>query len=127
MLKIYHIDKLLPHEKVCSLRLKEIKSEIIQKQAIFPILVEQKFNIILDGHHRFEVCKILGFSKIPVYLVDYSNDELIKVSHWQKNQKVTKKQIIDIALKKQLLPPKTSKHKILINLKLKSINISKCL
>jgi L-serine kinase (ADP) len=90
MLKLCYVNHLLPHEKVTKKRVSEIETEITQKQEIFPILVDQKYHIILDGHHRWEVFKKLGFLKIPVYFVDYQNDNLIQIDTWQKSQKLLK-------------------------------------
>lgn len=127
MLKICNIESLLPHEEINLERLVEIEAEIIKAQQVFPILVDQKFNIILDGHHRWEVLKKLGFPKIPAYFINYTDNNLIEVYSWQKNCIVTKKQVIDKALSKNRFTAKTTKHIMLMNLKLKSIKISECL
>ncbi|MBI4416881.1 MAG: ParB N-terminal domain-containing protein [Euryarchaeota archaeon] len=76
-----------------------------------PILVESKHHVILDGHHRWEALKVLGCSKIPVYLVEYADDG-IGLTTWPGAivSHVTKEEVVDRGLRGDLFPPKTTRH-----------------
>jgi hypothetical protein len=76
----------------------------------------------LDGHHRLHALKKIGCKKIPVILFNYQSPE-IKVIPWREDEKITKEMIIQTALTGRRMPPKTSKHMILIKGELKHISI----
>ena len=61
----------------------------------------------MDGHHRFEVAKLLNLTFIPVELFDYSEVEVFSL---RKNRKVN----VDIIFKNHeegiIYPYKTAKH-----------------
>ncbi len=83
MLKVIDINLLKTHEEVDKDHVREIKQALVKDGVqIEPILVENKHNIILDGHHRVEALKDLGYSKILAYVVDY---ESVLLDSW--NQK----------------------------------------
>jgi hypothetical protein len=73
-----------------------------------PIIVERKNNLVLDGHHRFNLAKEISIKKIPAILVDYND---IKIWSLKKSQKVTKELVILKSLNKDIYPNKTVKHK----------------
>ena len=112
MIKLIEIKKLKNHEKTDQKNLLKVK-QLIFKNKYFtnPIIVDRKTLVILDGHHRTEILKILGYKKIPALLVDY-NDKRIKVFSRRSRIKINKQKIIKRALTKKLFPYKTSKHLI---------------
>ena len=57
--------------------LAKLRAEIRQKGLIQPILVRSSGNgyIIIDGEHRWQVCKELGFKEIPCIVQEYSDNE----------------------------------------------------
>jgi hypothetical protein len=120
--EIVEINKLKEHEEIDANHLKklikEIKSDKILKR---PIVVDKNTNIILDGTHRFNALKALGCKKIPSVLVNYRSPK-IKVLVWRKGEKITKKDVITAGLTGNKMLPKTSKHMILINGRLKHIS-----
>lgn len=66
---------LIPHEDVEKQRLLNILGELSSTWALRkPVIVDAKRYIIIDGHHRVNVMKILGAKHIPVVLADYSSD-----------------------------------------------------
>ena len=83
-----------------------------------PILVEDRFYVILDGHHRYEALKKLGCRLIPVYLVDYF-DEAIYLTTWPgaKHTNITKDEVLENGRTGKLFPPKTTRHIVKIELK----------
>ena len=98
--------------------LQQIKSDGILKR---PIVIDKKTKVILDGVHRTNILKELGCDKIPAILVDYSSPK-IKVLCWRKEEKLTKKDVILAGLTGKKFPPKTSKHMIEVDGKLKHIS-----
>jgi ParB-like chromosome segregation protein Spo0J len=98
--------------------LKEIKSDGILKR---PIAVDKNTGVVLDGAHRLKVLKIMGYSLIPVIIIDYKSPSII-VKSWRKGEKITKEMVIEAGLSKNKLPPKSSKHMVEINGKIKHIS-----
>lgn len=111
-IKIIDINLLKPHEEIISCHLtmlmKQIKSDGFISS---PIAVDRQTMVILDGHHRYNILKIMKMKICPVCLVDYNDDE-ITVGCWRDDEKITKKEVIAAGLSGKLLAPKTSKHKI---------------
>lgn len=108
---IMPINILHPHEGVIEGYIDYIAEDIRSSNYIkYPIVVDARTLIILDGHHRVEVFKRLGIQYIPAFLVDYIQD-YIDVYPLRKEIPISKSAIIEMALfKKSLYPPKTSKH-----------------
>lgn len=77
-----------------------------------PLLVDSKTGAILDGHHRYSVALELGLTKVPAIVLDYLNDESIKVDVWPTAgiDSLSKQEVIDMSLSDDLFPPKTSRH-----------------
>jgi len=78
-----------------------------------PLLVDSKTGTILDGHHRYHVGLRIGLSRLPVIMVDYLNDAGIELDVWPASglSKLTKAEVIDMALSDAVYPPKTSRHR----------------
>ena len=119
------IKKLLPHEKVNSNEVEKIVQKSFHKNnyKIPLIIVCDKTNMIIDGHHRLEALKLLGFTKIPVIYVNYLNEDII----CSNTNKISKGELINSALNKNFNEIKRSQHRV-YNLKQESwveiINIS---
>ncbi len=112
---ILDINELREHEAINPVYVKEL-AEQIKKEGFVrnPIPVDNKHNIILDGHHRYHALKYLKCKKVPVYRLDYFSDE-IKLDLWPEARirgmtKITKQDIIKMALANKKYPPKTSRH-----------------
>lgn len=68
-IKIIKNNLLREHEQIIKNHLKKLKNQINKDGFIdSPLIVDKNTMIILDGHHRFNVLKILGFSSSPVFL-----------------------------------------------------------
>jgi hypothetical protein len=103
--------------------LEELKNEILSDGILkMPIAVDKETYIILDGHHRLHALKKIGCKRIPVILFDYQSPD-IEVIPWREDENITKEMIIETALAGGRMPPKTSKHMILIEGELKHISI----
>jgi hypothetical protein len=117
------LEELREHEEIRPDHLEELKNEILSDGILkMPIAVDKKNYIILDGHHRLHALKKIGCNRIPVILFDYQSPE-IKVLPHREGETVTKEMIIQTALAGRRMPPKTSKHMILIEGELKHISI----
>ncbi|MEW6408223.1 MAG: ParB N-terminal domain-containing protein [Patescibacteria group bacterium] len=119
------LDNLKQHEQIEQKHLNELL-EKIKKDGIWthPIVIDEKNNIILDGHHRFNVARKLGLDKIPAYFVNYLQNN-IKVLARRKNINVSKEKIIATVKAKKLFPPKTTRHVFDFNLKNISVPLAK--
>lgn len=92
---------------------------MLREDGVFkvPILVDENDHVVLDGHHRVEALKRMGYTKIPVYLVDYW-DDAIEVTTWPEAEieNITKDMILEMGRSDDVFPPKTSRHSIKVKL-----------
>ncbi len=73
---VRRVDDLLPHEDVSSECKSQVKYELEQKKMfLYPIVVEKRTGIVLDGNTRLHVAtKHFGLRALPVVELDYEND-----------------------------------------------------
>ena len=106
------LEALKEHEEIIennlNIRIKKIKKRGFYK----PIIADNQTNVILDGHHKWNAAKEFGLSKVPTIFVDYFNDSGVQVDVWPECGKdsITKEEVIEMGLSKNVFPPKTSKH-----------------
>ena len=67
----------------------------------------------MDGHHRFNVAKLIGLSRVPAILLDYEQDHVILTS-WREDIYIDKTVIFDHIAERKLFPHKTTRHIISI-------------
>jgi len=119
---LINIEELKEHEEIRPDYLEELKNEILSDGILkMPIAVDKHTYIILDGHHRLHALKKIGCKKIPVILVDYQSPE-IEVIPWREGETITKEMIIRTSLTGNRMPPKTSRHMIMVEGQLKHIS-----
>jgi len=94
------------HEKTTP-KLGKLLTQIKQDGYVIPVVVDRKYHVLLDGHHRYAALKKLGYKKIPAYLVDYSK---VKVVTRRQNVEITREIVIKRALSSKPFPPKTTRH-----------------
>ena len=72
-----------------------------------PLKIEKKHHLILDGHHRFEVAKLLGLKNVPCEIYDYDD-----VPTWSLRSeiKISKEEVARKAISGDIYPYKTVKH-----------------
>ena len=107
-------NELIPHEKVSNRGINQLNNYIgnIHHDIILPsILICNKTNVIIDGHHRFHALKLLNIDLIPVSLIDYNSDLILT----NEKNSLSKEEIISSAKNNKIFPPRTSKH--LVNFK----------
>jgi len=77
------ISRLRDHEEVDPSCFKELMKELIEDGfQRDPIIVDKESGVVLDGHHRRNILKTLGYSKIASYQVQYVKDDKIRVKTW---------------------------------------------
>lgn len=104
------LEKLKPHEEFTEGRLAAVMRDLKKGGVLwFPILVDEKDFIILDGHHRTEAFKRMGMKTILCRLVDY-DDPKIKVYPRRKEIPITKDIVRAKALAGEVFPHKTTRH-----------------
>lgn len=114
IISLVDINWLKEHEQVVSEeRVQKLLKSTIEWDAYkMPLLVDSKSGAILDGHHRYAVGRAMGLSRLPAILVDYLNDETISVDVWPDCglDCLSKEDVIEMSMSKDVFPPKTSKH-----------------
>jgi hypothetical protein len=112
------IEKLKPHEKGSPLYLEMLKKEILRDGVLkHPIIADEKTNVILDGMHRWLALKSLGYTQIPVLLVDASQNPQIRIGRRRVHRyvsdssvRIKAEDVIKAALSGKLMEPRTTRH-----------------
>ena len=116
-LKLVKLDCLKPIEKIMPTHLHYIQKLIETSGYINkPLIIEKENNIILDGSHRYAYLKSQGYTYAPVIIVDYSS-KFIEVGsnlthryQSRDSSSVSKKDVLNRALNKELYEPRTTRH-----------------
>lgn len=106
------VDKLYPHEEVVLERMEKLVHYLVSLKpyVIIPsILICSDTNMIIDGHHRYYALQRLGYNKVPTTRIKYQSN-LIS-THIDAN--ISKNELLNAALNKKMLPPKTSFHHVM--------------
>lgn len=105
------IQALRPHERVRYMNVLIVLWSVWRTGTFtHPILVDRESGTILDGHHRYFACRLLGCSRVPCYVTDYHTDTRITVGSWRPDYVVTKELVTQYAQSGKLMPHKTSRH-----------------
>jgi hypothetical protein len=112
------IEKLKPHEKGSPLYLEMLKREILKDGVLkYPIIADEKTNVILDGMHRWLALKSLGYKQIPVLLVDAFQNPQIRIGRRRVHRyisdssvRIKAEDVIKAALSGKLMEPRTTRH-----------------
>jgi hypothetical protein len=112
------IDELKPHEKGSPLYLELLKQEILMDGALkYPIIADEKSHVILDGMHRWLALKSLGYTLIPVMLIDAFQNPKIRVGRRRihryitdSDEEITIERVISAGLNKCLMKPRSTRH-----------------
>ncbi len=113
-IEVSYIDnkQILEHEHVRKKEVSKLKARLAKGKFI-PIVVTRvagkKKYVVLDGHHRLNALRALGFGKIPCIVVDYND---VRLGHWRKRYRhIRKRDVIAWALEGKKFPHKTTRHK----------------
>jgi len=112
------IDELKPHEKGSPIYLELLKQEILRDGVLkYPIIADEKTHVILDGMHRWLALKNLGYTLIPVILVDACNNPEIRVGKRRIHRYICNsdgeipiKEVISAGLSGRLMKPRSTRH-----------------
>ena len=112
------INELKPHEKGLPLYLELLKREILNDGFLkYPIIADEKTYVILDGMHRWLALKNLGYTLIPVILVDAFKNPKIRVGRRRVHRYICNpdheidiKKVISAGLSGCLMKPKSTRH-----------------
>jgi hypothetical protein len=112
------IDELKPHEKGSPLYLEMLKQEIVKDGMLkYPIIADEKSHVILDGMHRWLALKSLGYTSIPVMLINVFQNPKIRVGKRRIHRYVTDsdeeipiERVISAGLNKCLMKPRSTRH-----------------
>jgi len=107
------IDTLKPHEAVREKKATSFArfAKLTRKRfRMKPIIVDRESMVILDGHHRFTICKELGCKRVPCILVDYLVDPQISVLARKPEIPVSKEAVVAMGISGAVFPAKTTKH-----------------
>ena len=109
-IELMNIVSLFPHEEIITSKknLKKSKFRNAEKISLPTIIACIKTNLIIDGHHRYNALKELGFIKIPVTRINYNSKKIIT----NEDDSILKSEIIMNAQNRKLYPPKTTNHLI---------------
>ena len=111
-IKELQLKELVPHEEINEDRVSEVMYSLRNGQ-IEPILVDKNYGVVLDGHHRVEAARRLGWNMIQCNIVDYDNE--VNLDFWNAEVRCSKCDVILLALSGYKFPPKTTKHTLCIN------------
>ncbi len=108
--------ELRAHERIEEENVGELVEEIRSSRVFAdPIWVARGSLVILNGHHRVEAARRLKLERVPAWLFDYDSD-VVSLEPWRPGLPITKAEVIDRAHKGDLFPPKTTRHRIRIEL-----------
>lgn len=112
-LELIDVDRLRPHEEILPDRLPEVRQQITEDEAVdYPILVDDEFYVILDGHHRYQVLKDLGVRRVPVVKIPYTDDGWVQLETRPNapQESLTKRAVLRKGLSQGVFPPKSTRH-----------------
>ncbi len=107
----FDIDRLLIHEDVLIERHSSLIDYFKSCDNIInipAIIICNKTNTIIDGHHRLSVLKYFNFKKIPCLSINYYDDNIITNPY----KTISKDTIINYSTNNKVLPPKSTCHMI---------------
>jgi hypothetical protein len=88
--------------------MRQMKSTGVVKKAI---IVDSKSMVVLDGVHRLSALQMLGCVRVPAWLIDYSDEEVVVLSKDRKSQ-IPKDAVVRAATQGPKFPPKTTRHMV---------------
>ncbi|MEM3769817.1 MAG: ParB N-terminal domain-containing protein [Candidatus Bathyarchaeia archaeon] len=117
-IELLPIDVLKPHEKGSPLYLEMLKKEILKDGVLkYPIVTDEKTNVILDGMHRWLALKNLGYTQIPVLQVNIFQNPQVRIGRRRIHRyignstpSITAENVVATALSGKLMEPRTTRH-----------------
>lgn len=108
---LVHIDDIKPHELVINERAEKLQSYIadLPVKTLPSIILDSKFNVLIDGHHRLELFRALGLTVVPAVFITYDHEDVL-VNPPGVGPGTTKEEVIGSALRGEVMAPKSTQH-----------------
>lgn len=107
------VDGLLLHEEIDGEAVGRLAEEIRRDGIVRdPIWVARGSRVILNGHHRYAALRRLGVARVPAWVFDYEDDEMVRLDRWNPGPPISKAQVVRRARAHRLFPPKTTRHRL---------------
>ena len=121
------LSELKAHEEIEEANLLDLLEHLRASKVISdPIWVARGSSVILNGHHRVEALRRIGADRAPAWLLDYDS-ELVRLERWHPGPPITKTEVVQRAMEGRLFPPKTTRHRLLIDLPARPTPLSELL
>ncbi len=115
--KLFPMNNIKPLEKILATHFKNIEQMILKDNIIFrPLIIDNKYNIVLDGSHRYAFLQKHGYRYAPCLLVDYEDESIFVGNHLKhrfikdENFTISKTHVIFSALNEKLLNARATRH-----------------
>ncbi|HXQ79619.1 MAG: ParB N-terminal domain-containing protein [Thermoplasmata archaeon] len=110
------LSELRPHERIEESNALDLVALLRRTQVLAdPIWVARGSSVILNGHHRVEALRRLGAERVPAWVLDYES-ELVHLERWHPGPPIAKSEVVRRAEEGRLFPPKTTRHRLLLDL-----------
>jgi len=112
-IELMELDRLKSHEETREPRLREVLEELRYDGVLeYPVTVDRRTHVILDGHHRVNALKRLGYRTVPVRTIDYLYCEDVQVEQRQNCPigELTKHNVVEMGQSKETFPYKSTRH-----------------
>ncbi len=97
-IEIVELDKLFLHEETVPKYITRLKKSILRNKVLSnPIIIDKNSYVVLDGTHRVQCFRELGYNYIVAALVDYS-DPRVLLKNWYRVIRGRVNEIIRIAI-----------------------------
>ena len=109
------LEGLRPHEQIIERKVDQLERMTHRWNAYTkPLLLDRTTGTILDGHHRYHVAQRIDLQCVPCVLINYLEDDSIDLDLWPNSGRdsISKQDVVDAALSGELMPPKTSRHRL---------------
>ncbi|HEY1197685.1 MAG TPA: ParB N-terminal domain-containing protein [Thermoplasmata archaeon] len=110
------LSELKAHEQIEEANLLELMAHLERTKVLSdPIWVARGSSVILNGHHRVEALRRIGAERVPAWVFDYESD-LIHLERWHPGPPIAKSEVVRRAVEGRLFPPKTTRHRLTLDL-----------
>jgi hypothetical protein len=124
---LLRLSDLKAHEEIEEKHLVDLIARLRRTKRITePIWVARGSFVILNGHHRVEALRRMGAERAPAWVLEYDS-ELIHLERWQPGPPIAKSEVVQRAMEGRLFPPKTTRHRIELDLPARSTPLSELL
>jgi len=121
------ISELKAHERIDESTLQDLVALLRRTQVLSdPIWVARGSAVILNGHHRVEALRRIGAERVPAWIFDYESD-LVLLERWHPGPPIAKTEVVRRAQEGRLFPPKTTRHRLLLDLPARPTPLSELL